>query len=248
MIRAVGRSQLAVDPHLGRDPRAAELDRVGEQVLDQLAHLQRVGADRRQPADVDGRPGALDLVLEIDEHLARYLGQVNGRERPAVSGDAREPQQVLDQLLHPLGGRVAPLEVIAPVVRQVLRVDLGQPLGERADLAQRLLQVVRGDRRELLELRVGARELGGAALEARICRRRARTLSNSSRAFASRTAAEARTVRRASASARIATSANAAKISHGIHLCSPVMLANSGPFGAASTIRQVELCERDDWS
>ncbi len=39
----------------------------------------------------------------------------------------------------------------------------------------------------------------------------------------------------------IATSANAAKMSHGTHLRSPDTLANSGPSGEEISSRQVEL-------
>ena len=55
-----------------------------------------------------------------------------------------------------------------PRRRACRALDGRQPLGERAHLAQRLLQVVRGDRGELLELLVRARELGGAPRERRV--------------------------------------------------------------------------------
>ena len=72
--------------------RATELDRVGDQVLHQLAHLQRVGVDRGQLADVHARPGSLYLGLEIVEDLAGDLARSTGGERTPVRRHAGELQ------------------------------------------------------------------------------------------------------------------------------------------------------------
>ena len=91
--------------------------------------------------------------------------EIGADERPALGPDAGELQQVLDQHLHPLGRLGVAPQVVATLVREPVAVDLDRPLGEHLHLAQRLLEVVRRDRRELLELGVRALELRRAALE-----------------------------------------------------------------------------------
>lgn len=56
----------------------------------------------------------------------------------------------------------------ARVALQRVPGDDGQPLTERHDLAQGFLQVVRRDRRELVERRVGALQLGALRLEVQL--------------------------------------------------------------------------------
>ena len=73
--------------------------------------------------------------------------------------DARERQQVVDQLLHALGAVDGELDVLVGALVELARVALLEHLAEARHLAQRLLEVVRGDVRELLELGVGALEL-----------------------------------------------------------------------------------------
>ena len=101
----------------------------------------------------------------------------NGRPWVATR---RELEQVLDQTLHPLGRGVGPLQVVEAPLGEGVGLGLGDPLGERAHLAQRLLQIVRGDRGELVELGVGAGELLGAALELGVGRASAVLVSASS--------------------------------------------------------------------
>ena len=104
-------------------------------------------------------------IVEVLEHVARDLAEIDRLERPRLHRHPREDEQILDQPLHPLGRGVGALQIVEAAIGQRLGVDLADALGERAHLAQRLLEVVRRDRRELLELGVGARELAGAALE-----------------------------------------------------------------------------------
>jgi hypothetical protein len=66
-------------------------------------------------------------------------------------------------------------------------------------------------------------------------------LTSSSRALAARTCSADRSHRLPNTSAVSANRANATKIAHGTHLRSPDTLANSGPLGAESTIRQAEF-------
>ena len=73
--------------------------------------------------------------------------------------DAREGEQVVDQLLHPLGAVDGERDVLVAALVELALVALLEHLAEARDLAQRLLQVVRRDVRELLELGVRALEL-----------------------------------------------------------------------------------------
>ena len=156
---------------------AAELERVAQQVLKELAHLQRVGLDRRHQSHRHRRPALLDAHLEVDQHLGDHVAQVDRGERMSLGGDAREHQQVVDQVAHPPGRVGHPAQEVLPLLGEVLALLGVQLRGEGLDLAQRLLQIVGCDRGELLELGVGARELGGmaqqlvGALQAGVARR-----------------------------------------------------------------------------
>ena len=79
--------------------------------------------------------------------------------RPRHPADAGELEQVVDQVLHPAGAVDGELDVAVGALVELARVAPLEHLGEARDLAQRLLQVVRGDVGELLELLVGALEL-----------------------------------------------------------------------------------------
>ena len=73
--------------------------------------------------------------------------------------DAGERQQVVDQVLHALGAVDGELDVLVGALVELALVAPLEQLAEARDLAQRLLQVVRGDVGELLEL--GVRALRG---------------------------------------------------------------------------------------
>ena len=150
-------------PRRGRPRRhalAAELERVGDQVLEQLAHLQRVGLDASAASPTSTVAAGSSIArLEVGQTTSRAtLAEVDLLERRgAAVRDARERQQVLDQRLHP-AGRVAACAAGSrgPCRQAARRRRRPSCCGEHLHLAQRLLQVVRGDRRELLELGVRA--------------------------------------------------------------------------------------------
>ncbi len=91
--------------------------------------------------------------------------QVHGREPGRRAADSGEREQVEDQLLHPLRPVDREVEVLLPALVELVAVALLEELAEARDLAQRLLQVVRGDVGELLELGVRAVELAGLRAE-----------------------------------------------------------------------------------
>ena len=86
---------------------------------------------------------------------ARLVG-ANGR---GVRLDLRIRQQIGDQRAHARRGVEHPVEVLARVALEERSSRRAQSLAERHDLAQRLLQVVRCDERELVQRRVRSLEL-----------------------------------------------------------------------------------------
>ena len=103
------------------------------------------------------------LAARSASRAARLLDELARRRRARAArvmpADARELEQVVDQLLHPLGAVDRELDVAVGALVELARVAALEHLREARDLAQRLLQVVRGDVGELLELLVGALQL-----------------------------------------------------------------------------------------
>ena len=93
---------------------------------------------------------------------------VDGLERAPAAADARELEQVVDELLHPPGAVGGELDVRLRAVVELPLVAPLEHLGEARHLAQRLLQVVRGDVGELLELGVRALQVGRLARQRRL--------------------------------------------------------------------------------
>src|SRR5207237_5522690 len=74
---------LARDLDARRHALAVELQRVASEVLQELAHLQRIGVDRWELADGDLAAGLVRAVLEVVRDLARddAEGDGDGRRR-----------------------------------------------------------------------------------------------------------------------------------------------------------------------
>ena len=132
---------------------ASELDGVADQVLEELDHLRRVGGQHRE---------ALATPPARRSRRSRPSGwrwprrpprcEVDRSERLRLGVDARVVEHVVDHRLH----LVRALEQMGEVAAGVL-VGRGRPVvGEEAPVAgdelQRLLEVVRDDVGELLEL------------------------------------------------------------------------------------------------
>ena len=118
----------------------------------------------QMPARVDGgaglrRSGAPRLPGACGE---RGVAETTGSRRRRWTGRPAEREQVVDQHLHALGAVDGELDVLVGPRVELAAVALLQQLAEARDLAQRLLQVVRGDVGELLELGVGALQLRAA--------------------------------------------------------------------------------------
>ena len=79
-----------------------------------------------------------------------------GRAPPPTRPTRENAEQVLDEPLHALGAVDGELDVLVGALVELAAVPLLQELGEAGHLAQRLLQVVRRDVGELLEVAVRA--------------------------------------------------------------------------------------------
>ncbi len=79
----------------------AELDRVGDQVLEDEPQQPGVAVDGRQrPFDRDGGPALLDRPRQVRAHALDEQPAVDVDVRLLHAPDARERQQVVDQVLH----------------------------------------------------------------------------------------------------------------------------------------------------
>ena len=94
----------------------------------------------------------------------RQLGGIDqlGRGR---APHAREGEQIVDQDLHPLGPVDGEVDVLIRAVIELPGVAALERLAEAGHLAQRFLQIVRGDVGELLEVGVGSLELDRLVLQ-----------------------------------------------------------------------------------
>jgi len=65
------------DPNPRRDAGLVKFDGVGEEVLQELPHLQRIGLDRRQLAGDDLRRGVVNAQLEIVDDFGGDARQID---------------------------------------------------------------------------------------------------------------------------------------------------------------------------
>ena len=116
---------------------------------------------------VTSAPASLDGRLQLAKRLGEDLLEVHLLETGRLPPDAGEHQQVVDELLHPLGAVDRELDVLLTALVELALVAALDELAEARHLAQRLLQVVRGDVRELLELGVRPAQVLGLLLDDR---------------------------------------------------------------------------------
>ena len=93
---------------------------------------------------------ALEVVEDVlDERVRVDIGELHGGAPRAGVGE-----QVVDQRLHPLDAADGEADEPVGVLVELAVVAAGEQLDEPGDHPQRLLKVVRGDVRELLEVLV----------------------------------------------------------------------------------------------
>src|SRR5262249_52747798 len=146
----------------------AELDRVRDQVLEELADLVWVDLHAREIAGFDPGAALLDRDLHAVEDIPQDRREVRREERPAVRADAGESEEIEDQVVHPRRALGGVADALVGVRTELALVAALEELDVGPDHAQGLLKVVRGDVGELLELRVAALERRRARLELRL--------------------------------------------------------------------------------
>ena len=115
--------------------------------------------------DEFGLPLRVALLQLAATSCARALRSTGWRLSDAA-GDAREAEQVVDQLPHALRGVADPVQIVVALLVQLIGIT-GQQGGAKAvHGAQRGAQVVRDGVGEGFQFLVGGLELGGALLAA----------------------------------------------------------------------------------
>ena len=159
------REEFAVKLHHGRLARFLKFQRIANQVLQQLRHLAAIAPDQRQRRNIDASAGSLDADFQVGHHRPHHFVEIDQRGWLGLAGYARKAQQVLNERLHSRGRVLHADQVVDALQSQSRLVLFLEPVAEGLDLAQRLLQIVRGDVGELLQFGVGSRELVGPFLQ-----------------------------------------------------------------------------------
>ena len=154
---------LGVDADLGV-LAARELHGVADEVLKDATEVRSIGEHDGKRPYPHARPAAFDRARKRLERLrdGEPRAQRVGIEVPAPG--ARVLEQVADQGARLRRRAADAVDQVVTVLRPGAVAALEQ-LGVHRDRRQRRLQVVRGHRRELLELGVGAQQLGVRSLE-----------------------------------------------------------------------------------
>ncbi len=138
---------------------APKLDRVPDEVGEQLPELHRVGQDRGERAAGERRPRLPGSGLEVFERGVEGGVRVGRNQRSGAGAHAREGEQVLDEPLHAHRPLHRELDEFPCVGVELVAIPAGEELHVAGDGPERLLEVVRGHVREPLELLVRAAEL-----------------------------------------------------------------------------------------
>src|SRR5688572_10053507 len=136
-----------------------ELEGIADQVLEYLAELQLLAEHRGQRVVRHGAAALGERALQVAERTLERCLNRNRLELLARSTCARIGEQVLDELLHARGAVDDVAHELCRVAFEALAIAALEKLGVARDGAQRLLQVVRSDRGELLQLGVRAGQL-----------------------------------------------------------------------------------------
>ena len=150
-------------PALYRDQRgylgSVKLERVADQVLEELRHLGRIRLDHREVFDADLAASLLDEAAEVGDDFSSHGSQVDELELLAPGPYLRVGEQVVNQSPHSLHRPLQTFQIIPTPLIQVIRRDGYEPIGESLHLPQRLLQVVCRNGREFFELLVASLQL-----------------------------------------------------------------------------------------
>src|SRR6266496_415664 len=151
----------------------AELDGVSNEVLEHLAEAAGVPREGGEGAAGHRRVALLDRGSQVEERLIERRAHVDHPRRLFDPADAGELEQATDERLHALRAFDCIVDVLLRLLVHLPGVALLEELHVARDHPERLLEVVRRDVGELLELRVRPRQrvrlfpqrvLGGGAL------------------------------------------------------------------------------------
>ena len=107
-----------------------------------------------------GRPAFVNGNLEIGAYVAQHKGKVGRGERVAVPVQTGKGQQVGDQCLHTGNGGDGVRDDFVGAGIELALIPTLENLHRTGHGAERLLQIVRGDKGELLQLGIGAAQFG----------------------------------------------------------------------------------------
>ena len=125
-----------------RHPVAAVLERVADEILEDLGQLIGVGGDRRQAAPGDLASTLFEIRTQVGQSpLDRGRG-FGLFKRLGLGLEAREPQQTLHQGLHVPGVLDDEAQPLFPALVELISVVFLEELAEAGDAAQRRLEVV----------------------------------------------------------------------------------------------------------
>ena len=101
-----------VHVHLRGDTVRMELEGVGDQVLEQLAHLEWACRHGGKPTHDHAPMARPDPLVKVGEHLGHDLAQIHRLRRLRSNRHLRVLQEIGDQGLHPARGTRHPAEVV----------------------------------------------------------------------------------------------------------------------------------------
>src|SRR5574337_1565146 len=141
-------------------PPAGELQRISQQIDEELSQQGWISLTRRQLADTQVDLSSCLLLRQLRQDLAHEMAD---RHRLRLEGPATqtgEGQQIIYQAAHPCAVLIHPAQVALRVWGQSGRMFVEQDARESADRPQRRAQVVRDGVGEGVELSVDGREFG----------------------------------------------------------------------------------------
>src|SRR5512143_1267242 len=125
-----------------RGRRAPVVNRIADEVLEQLEELRLVPGNDGEPGGRDTGTAFADRRPEVGDGGLDYGGAIHGRKGPRLRGQPGVRQEVFDQALHAVRSLPDVGEKLAAVDVEPVPVLFLQYLGESRDGEQGGLQVV----------------------------------------------------------------------------------------------------------
>ena len=132
----------------------AVLERVADQILQQLAHAEGVGRHQGQGLTDDRRARFSDGLCHQSQRLVEDLVEIARLQRHLGSSDPGELEKILNHRLHAQCAARRDFDELVRLHVELSRITALQQLHIARDHAQRRLEIVRRDERELFELLV----------------------------------------------------------------------------------------------